>query len=58
MEMEHLLDQIEPLDNYEIKMLEDWLAVLESDCDLFGETPSDTHRMNRIRNRLRIERER
>lgn len=47
-----LLKQTEPLEPHEVADLENWLKVLEGDCEAFGETPEDTARMNAIRNRI------
>jgi len=50
--LDALLRQTEPLETHEKADLKDWLAVLEVDCELFGETPEDTRRMNSIKARL------
>jgi hypothetical protein len=51
--LETLLEQMRPLEPHEIASLREWLVVLRADCMLFGETPEDTARMDRIKRRIR-----
>lgn len=55
---EGLLTQAEPLEEFEIRELEDWLLVLQQDCEDFGPTPDDIARMGVIEARIFAERER
>lgn len=50
--LQNLLDQSAPLEQHEKSDLRDWLRVLESDCEAFGETPEDRTRMNAIKAKL------
>jgi hypothetical protein len=52
---ENLLSQAAPLEAYELRDLEDWLAVLRKDVDDFGETPEDVERMGLIEARIAAE---
>ena len=53
-----LLTQSEPLERHEVADLENWLKVLEGDCETFGEAPEDTRRMTAIKQRLEMEKQR
>lgn len=50
-----LLTQEEPLELWEIEHLQNWLAVLEADVNIFGPTPEDENTMNAIKKRLEKE---
>lgn len=47
-----LLDQKEPLESHEIHHLQEWLRVMNDDCETFGETPEDTARINAIKAKI------
>ena len=51
--LDALLVQKEPLELHEVTDLKNWLATLEEDCDLLGETPEDTNRMNAIKKKIK-----
>lgn len=48
----NLLSQERPLERDEIAALEQWLAVLNEDVSLYGETPEDRERIARIEAKL------
>lgn len=50
--LQTLIDQKEPLEAHEVNDLKNWLQMLKSDCDTFGETPEDATRMNKIREKI------
>jgi hypothetical protein len=47
-----LLEQAEPLDDFDRSRLIDWLRVLSEDVEMFGATPEDIALMQRIRAKL------
>jgi hypothetical protein len=53
---ERLLDQAEPLEEHEIRALEEWLDTLRIDIEAFGPAAEDVGRMSRIRARIKRER--
>lgn len=50
--LEKLLCKKAMLELHEEADLRVWLQTLEKDCEMFGETPQDTTRMNAIRQRV------
>jgi hypothetical protein len=50
-----LLTSTEPLEPHEIADLRNWLNALKRDCDVFGETAQDTHRIATIHARIQFE---
>lgn len=50
--LSNLLKQTTPLELHEISDLRAWLTTLQGDCEMFGETPEDTQRMDRIKRRI------
>lgn len=48
----NLLTQVEPLDDDDIILLKDWLAILADDVEMFGATPEDTAKMSAITARI------
>lgn len=53
-----ILEQLAPLEPFEVTDLKDWLTALQADCEAFGETPEDTTRMNTIKQRIAKEEKR
>jgi len=49
---ENLLAQLELLEPHEVRELEDWLMILQQDCEDFGPTPEDLERMNAVEARI------
>jgi hypothetical protein len=47
-----LLTQMEPLEPHEVADLEDWLLVLQQDCEDFGPAPEDLERMKAIEDKI------
>lgn len=50
--MDSLLDLKPPFDDFDRHLLEQWLGILEQDCEDFGEVQEDTERMQRIKDLL------
>ena len=50
--LQGLLTEQRPLEPHEKADLKQWLDTLKADCEMFGETPEDTRRMNAIRRRV------
>lgn len=50
--MDSLLDLKPPFDDFDRHLLEQWLGILEQDCEDFGEAQEDTERMRRIKDLL------
>lgn len=50
--LQSLIEQKEPLEAHEVSDLKNWLEVLEEDCATFGETPEDTIRMTKMREKI------